>query len=183
MQNFLQDVRYGWRMIAKAPGFTALALLALALGICANTTIFSFINGLVLRPLTGVKDPDRIVAIYTSDFSSGQYGGSSYPDYLDFRSQLDAFEDLAAHEGTILNLNSEGEQSERVRGNYVTSNYFAILGVGARLGRTLQAADDAPSATPAIVISDEYWQSRFNSDPSIVGRTIKLNAQSYAVVG
>ena len=183
MQNFLQDVRYGLRMIVKAPGFTALALLALALGICANTTIFSFINGLVLRPLTGVKDPDRLVAVYTSDFSSGLYGGSSYPDYLDFRSQADTFEDLAAHEGAILNLSGQGDHAERVYGFYVTSNYFPILGVGARLGRTLQASDDAPSATPAIVISNEWWQSRFNSDPKIVGRTLKLNEQSYTVAG
>ena len=183
MQNFLQDMRYGLRMIAKTPGFTVLALLALALGICANTTIFSFINGLVLRPLTGVKDPDRLVAVYTSDFSSGPYGGSSYPDYLDFRSQADAFEDLAAHERTMLTLNGDDDQVERARGHYVTSNYFPILGVGARLGRTLQPSDDALSATPAIVISDQWWQSRFNSDPGIIGRSLKLNSRSYTVVG
>ncbi|HEX5964699.1 MAG TPA: ABC transporter permease [Pyrinomonadaceae bacterium] len=183
MQNFLQDVRYGLRMIVKAREFTALALLALALGICANTTIFSFINGLVLRPLTGVKDPDRLVAVYTSDFSSGLYGSSSYPDYLDFRSQADAFEDLAAHESALLNLTGEGDGAERLRGRYVTSNYFTILGVNARFGRTLQAADDTPSAAPAIVISDDLWQRRFNSDPNIVGRTLKLNTQSYTIVG
>jgi len=79
-------------MIAKAPGFTLLAMLALALGVCANTTIFSLINGLLLRPLTGVKDPDRMVAIYTSDYSSGLYGGSSYADYVDFRDQTNVFE-------------------------------------------------------------------------------------------
>ena len=150
MQNFIQDVRYGLRMIAKAPGFTVLALLALALGICANTTIFSFINGLVLRPLTGVKDPDRLVAVYTSDYSSGLYGGSSYPDYLDFRNQADAFEDLAAYEDALLNLSSEGDEVERLRGVYITSNYFAILGVNAKLGRTLQPADDTPSASPSM---------------------------------
>ena len=183
MQNFLQDIRYGLRMIAKARAFTVVALLALALGICANTTIFSFINGLVLRPLTGVKDPDRLVAVYTSDYSSGLYGGSSYPDYLDFRNQADAFEDLAAHEAALLNLSSEGDGAERLRGHYVTSNYFAILGVTAKLGRTLQASDDTPSASPAVVISDEFWQSRFNSDPNIVGRTLKLNTHSYTIVG
>lgn len=183
MQNFIQDVRYGLRMIAKAPGFTVLALLALALGICANTTIFSFINGLVLRPLTGVKDPDRLVAVYTSDYSSGLYGGSSYPDYLDFRNQADAFEDLAAYEDALLNLSSEGDEVERLRGVYITSNYFAILGVNAKLGRTLQPADDTPSASPSIVISDRFWQQHFNSDPNIVGRTVKLNTQSYTVVG
>ena len=94
--TILQDLRYGLRMIAKAPGFTVLATLALALGICANTTIFSFVNGLILRPLTGVKDPDRLVAVYTADYSSGLYGGSSYPDYVDFRDQTDVFESLAA---------------------------------------------------------------------------------------
>src|SRR5919106_1325214 len=98
MQNFLQDIRYGLRMIAKARAFTVIA--ALALGICANTTIFSFINGLVLRPLTGVKDPDRLVAVYTSDYSSGLYGGSSYLDYVDFRNQADVFENLAAADQT-----------------------------------------------------------------------------------
>ena len=183
MQNFLQDLRYGLRMITKTPAFTALALLALALGICANTTIFSFINGLVLRPLTGVKDPDRVVEIYTSDFSSGPYGGSSYPDYLDFRSQADAFEDLAAQQNARLNLNREGEQAERLRGEFVTSNYFTILGVNARVGRTLQPSDDTPSASPAMMISDELWQDRFNSDPNIIGSTVKLNTQSYTIVG
>jgi len=183
MQNFLQDVRYGVRMIAKAPGFTALALLALALGICANTTIFSFINGLVLRPLASVKEPDRLVAVYTSDYSSGLYGGSSYPDYLDFRNQADAFEDLAAHEGALLSLNDEGNGAERLRGLYVTSNYFSVLGVNAKLGRVLQTADDTPSTSPAVVISDQFWQRRFNSDPNIVGRTIKLNTKSYTVAG
>src|SRR5688572_9870559 len=121
MQTFLQDIRYGLRMIVKARAFTVIALLALALGICANTTIFSFINGLVLRPLTGVKDPDRLVAVYTSDYSSGLYGESSYPDFVDFRSQADAFEDLAAHEAALLNLSSEGDGAERLRGHYVTS--------------------------------------------------------------
>lgn len=183
MQNFLQDVRYGLRMIAKARAFTVLALLALALGICANTTIFSFINGLVLRPLTGVKDPDRLVAVYTSDYSSGLYGGSSYPDYVDFRSQADAFEDLAAHEAALLNLSSEGDGAVRLRGRYVTSNYFTILGVTAKLGRTLQASDDSPSASPAVVVSDEFWQSRLNSDPNVVGSTLKLNTKSYTIVG
>src|SRR5687768_16149475 len=98
--SILQDIRYGLRMIAKAPAFTVLAVLALALGVCANTTIFSLINGLILRPLTGIKDPDKVVAVYTSDYSSSLYGSSSYPDYIDFRNQADAFESLAAYEQT-----------------------------------------------------------------------------------
>src|ERR671918_569415 len=113
MQNFLQDIRYGLRMIAKARAFTVIALLAL--GICANTTIFSFINGLVLRPLAGVKDPERLVAVYTSDYSSGLYGESSYPDYLDLRDQADAFEGLAAYAPSVFTLTGDGDV-ERVRG-------------------------------------------------------------------
>ena len=120
---------------------------------------------------------------FTSDYSSGLYGGSSYPDYLDFRNQADAFEDLAAYEDALLNLSSEGDEVERLRGVYITSNYFAILGVNAKLGRTLQPADDTPSASPSIVISDRFWQQHFNSDPNIVGRPVKLNTQSYTVVG
>ena len=176
--SILQDIRYGLRMIAKAPGFTLLATLALALGICANTTIFSFINGLILRPLTGVKDPDRLVAVYTADYSSGLYGGSSYPDYLDFRDQADVFENLAAFDQTVLNATSESD-AERLRGFIVTGNYFDVLGVRAQLGRTLQPSDDQP----LVVISDSLWQRRFSADPTVVGRTLRLNDKLYTIIG
>jgi predicted permease len=173
----LQDLRYGLRMIAKAPGFTLLATLALALGICANTTIFSFINGLILRPLTGVKDPDRLVAVYTADYSSGLYGGSSYPDYLDFRDQTDVFENLAAADQAVLNATGDSD-AERLRGFIVTGNYFDVLGVRTQLGRTLQPADDQ-----SVVISDSLWRRRFNADPAVVGRTLRLNDKLYTIAG
>src|SRR6266850_4765397 len=182
MNTLWQDVRYGLRMIAKSPGFTLLAVLALALGICANTTIFSFVNGLILRPLAGVKEPERLAAVYTSDYSSGLYGGSSYPDYLDFRNQADAFEGLAAYDQTVLNLSGETE-AERIRGAYVTGNFFDVLGVKPKVGRTLQPADDKPSESQPVVIGDGLWQRRFNSDPAIVGRILKLNGRPYTVVG
>ena len=175
--SILQDLRYGLRMIGKAPGFTVLAMLALALGICANTTIFSLINGVVLRPLTGVKDPDRLAAIYTSDYSSGLYGGSSYPDYVDFRNQADVFESLAASDQTVLNATGETD-AERLRGYVVTANYFDVLGVKAQLGRTLQPSDDQ-----AVVISDGLWQRRFNGDQGVVGKTLRLNTKPYTIVG
>ncbi|HJP93206.1 MAG TPA: ABC transporter permease [Pyrinomonadaceae bacterium] len=175
--SILQDLRYGLRMIARAPGFTVLAILALALGICANTTIFGFINGLVLRPLTGVQDPERLVAVYTSDYSSGLYGGSSYPDYVDFRDQANVFEGLAASDQILQNATGESE-AERLRGAVITPNYFDVLGVKAQLGRTLQASDDQ-----AVVISDGLWQRRFNGDASVVGQTLRLNAKPYTIVG
>jgi predicted permease len=178
----LKDLRYGLRMIVKAPGFTVLAVLALALGICANTTIFSFINGLVLRPLTGVKDPHQLVAVYTSDYSSGLYVGSSYPDYLDFRNQAGAFEGLAAYQQTVLNLTGDTE-AERIRGEYVTGNFFDVLGVKASLGRTLHQADDIVAGTQPVVISDGLWQRRFNSDANVVGQTLKLGGHAYTIVG
>ena len=180
--SFLQDIRYGLRMIVKAPGFTVLAMLALALGVCANTTIFSFINGLVLRPLTGIRDPERVVAVYTSDYSSGLYGSSSYPDYVDFRNQADAFENLAAYEQTVLNATGETE-AERLRGVVVTGNYFDVLGVKAQLGRTLQSSDEQTSNEQPVVISDGLWQRRFSASPAAVGQTLRLNGKPYTIVG
>jgi len=156
--------------------------LALALGICANTTIFSFINGLLLRPTSGVKEPHRLVAVYTSDYSSGLYGGSSYPDYIDFRNQADAFEGLAAYEETVMTLSGE-DGAERLRGVYVMGNFFDVLGVKPALGRNLQNADDNRSETQPIVISYSLWQRHFHGDPSVIGRTLKLNGQVYPVVG
>ena len=121
--TLIQDLRYGLRMIAKAPGFTLLAVLALAIGICGNTTIFSAINGLLFRPIVGVKEPDRLVAVFTSDRSGSLYGTNSYPDYLDFRDQTDVFESLAASQPAELSSAGENE-AERRRGFIVTGNYF-----------------------------------------------------------
>jgi hypothetical protein len=151
--TIIQDIRYGLRMIAKAPGFTGVAMLALAIGICGNTTIFSVINGLLFRPLTGVKDPARLVGIYTSDFSGGLYGTSSYPDYLDFRDQTGVFESLAASQAAVLSSSGENE-TQRRRGFVVTGNYFEVLGVSAQVGRTLQPSDDQSSDSQPVVISD-----------------------------
>jgi len=178
----IKDITYGVRMILKTPGFTVLAVLALALGICANTTIFSFINGLVLRPLSGVREPQRLVGVYTSDYSSGLYGGSSYPDFVDFRNQADAFEGLAAYEETVLNMTGNSD-AERVRGVYVTGDYFNVLGVKASLGRTIQPSDDVAKGEVPVVISDALWQRRFGANPNIVGQTLKLNNHTYSIAG
>ncbi|HSE34211.1 MAG TPA: ABC transporter permease, partial [Pyrinomonadaceae bacterium] len=182
MNTLLQDLRYALRLIAKAPAFTGIAVLALALGICANTTIFSFINGLLLRPISGINEPDRLVAVFTSDYSSGLYGGSSYPDYIDFRNQADAFEGLAAYEDTVMTISGE-TGAERLRGVYVTGNFFDVLRVKPTLGRTLQTADDNPSQNPSVVISYSLWQRHFHGDPSVIGQTLKLNNQLYPVAG
>jgi predicted permease len=183
MGSLLQDVRYGVRMLLKQPGFALIALMALALGVGANTTIFSFINGLLLRPIAGVREPQRLVAVYTSDYDSGIYGASSYPDYVDFRNQAGAFEALAAYDEVVMSLTGVDE-AERLRGAYVTGNYFDVLGVGARVGRTLQPADDmTPGAHPVIAISHSVWQRRFGADPGVVGKALALDGVQYTIVG
>src|SRR5262245_52678608 len=164
MHTLLQDLRYGARMLINNPALTLIAGITLALGIGANTTIFSFLNGLVLRPIPGVKEPERLVAVHTSDYSSGPYGSSSYLDYVDFRDQAEAFSGLAAYAERMIILTG-GDEAERLRGVYVTSNYFDTLGVGARSGRLLGPADDATAgAHPVAVISYGLWQRRFGGD-------------------
>jgi predicted permease len=169
-------------MLLKNKSFAVVAIVTLALGIGANATIFSFINGLLLRPIAGVEHPDRLVGVYTSDYSSGLYGGSSFPDYLDFKQEADVFTDLAAYDSASLNL-SGVEKPERIRATLVTTNYFQVLGLGAHLGRTLGAADDAVSAPPVTVISYPFWQRHFGGDPSVVGRALTLNNKTYTIVG
>src|SRR5262245_522877 len=182
MHTLLQDLRYGARMLINNPALTLIAGITLALGIGANSTIFSFINGLVLRPIPGVKEPERLVAVYTSDYSSGIYGRSSYLDYTDFRDQADGFSDLAAYRNTTLTLTGN-DDAERINGVLVTGNYFDTLGVEARVGRTLRADDTIAGAPPVAVISHGFWQRRFGGDQGIVGRTITLDRREVTIVG
>jgi predicted permease len=170
-------------MLFKSPGFTLIAVFVLALGIGANTTIFSLINGLLLRPIVGVETPESLVAVYTSDFSSGRYGSSSYPDYVSFRDGAQAFEGLAAYGGAEASLTGN-DDPERLRGEAVTGNYFKVLGVGTVAGRTLLPEDETTaSGNPVVVISHNLWQRRFNSDPSLINRTINLDGRAHTVVG
>lgn len=182
METLIKDIRYAIRSLMKRPGSAAIAVITLALGIGANATIFSFVNGLLLRPLSGVEQPERLVGIYTSDFSSGRYGSSSYLDYLDFRQQAEAFTGMTAYDNATLNL-AGAEGSERLRGAYVTSNYFDVLGVRAQLGRTLTSEDDSAANANPVVISHGLWQRQFGADPGIVGRPVTLNNRAYTVVG
>jgi predicted permease len=182
LNSFRQNLQYSARMLWKSPSFSAVAILTLALGIGANATIFSFINGLLLRPIPGVERPDRLVGIYTSDYSSGPYGGSSFPDYVDLRQQATAFSDLAAYDSASLNLSGVATP-ERLRVGLVTSNYFQVLGIGSHLGRTLRAEDDASGAPQTVVLSHAFWQTHFGSDSSVLGRALTLGDKPYTVVG
>src|SRR5439155_2658303 len=168
------DLRYAFRTLRNAPAFTAIVILTLALGIGANTAIFSLTDQVLLRRLP-VKDPDRLVLFENPGAFAGRQFNSntfSYPMYRDFRDRNAVFSGIVARFPTPLTLMTNG-QAERVSGDLVSGNYFDVLGVGAILGRTLTAADDrVPGAHPVAVLSYSCWVRRFGSDPGVLNRTI-----------
>lgn len=182
MQTLFQDLRYGARMLVKQPSFTLIVVFTLALGIGANGVIFSLVNALLLRPLP-VDKPQELAAVYTSDFSSGELGASSYPDYVAFRDRNQSFSGLVLYVPQPLSLNVDGV-NERTFGEIVSGNYFSVLGLRPALGRGfLPEEDRKPGAAAVTVISHKFWQTRFGGDAAIVGRNIKLNGQPFTIVG
>ncbi|MBO0860088.1 MAG: ABC transporter permease [Chloracidobacterium sp.] len=186
-ETFCQDLRYGARTLLKNPGFSLVTiLLTLALGIGANAAIFNFVNALLLRSIAGVAEPERLAQIYRT-FNGGSFGWSfSYADFADYRDQNTTLAGLALHRTRPIHLSAGGvdDAAERVRGSMVSGNYFSVLGVKARLGRTLAPQDgESPGGGPVAVISSGLWRRRFGADPNIVGRTILLNARNYTVIG
>ncbi|HZI17674.1 MAG TPA: ABC transporter permease [Pyrinomonadaceae bacterium] len=189
MRTLLQDLQFGLRMLWKTPGFTAVAALTLALGIGANSAIFSAVSAFILRPLP-VEDAGRIVRVFETQpgHAGGQQGGSldssfSYPDYLDYRDGARTFEGLAVYRMEQAALGA-GDQNEAVWGEMVSGNYFDTLRVRPALGRGfLPDENEVPGAKPVVVLSHSLWRDRFNSDRSLVGQSVTLNNQQFAVVG
>src|SRR5436305_3898547 len=178
----LQDLRYALRMLAKQPGFTAIAVLTLALGIGANTAIFSVINAVLLRPLP-YPNADRIMVLNESS-GPGQDYSVALPDYFDWRNDNTVFEHLAATHKESRNLSGiPGRDPERVSCASVTRNLFNVVGMSARIGRPFSEAEDKVGAPPVVVISDRLWRRAFNADPSVLGRSITLHDQNYTVIG
>jgi len=175
MQALIQDLRYGARMLFKKPGFTAVAVLTLALGIGANTAIFSLIDAVSLKTLP-VKDPEQLVAL-TSVTGAGERKYSfSYPTFHDLRERNQVFAEIFAYDGLALHL-SESGQTERVSGQLVSGNFFSGLGVKPLLGRVFSAEDDkSPGAHLVAILGHNLWRRRFSSDPNVVGKTIHLNS-------
>jgi len=180
MLRLVQDLRYAFRNLLKRPGFTFVAVITLALGIGANTAIFSVVNSVLLRPLPYAQ-PDRLVVI--NETSAGRLIGSSYANFLDWRSQSTVFENVAAlRPRESFNLTGVGE-SERLQGRLVTANFLSTLGIKPIRGRDFLAEDDQPGATPAVIISESLWQRRLSADENIIGKQLTLNGQTFTVIG
>jgi putative ABC transport system permease protein len=178
MESLLKDSRYAFRMLRKNPGFTVVAVVTLALGIAANTTIFSWINATLLNPIPGVSRQSEMVAV-----EMGRAGSFSYPDFLDLRARANSFDGLTAFAFAPASLTGDGKP-ERIWATMVAANYFGELGVKPALGRGFLAGEDkSPNGAAVAVISDRLWRRRFGADPAIIGQTIHLNTDPLTIVG
>ncbi len=199
MQTLWQDLRFGVRMLLKTPGFTAIAILSLALGIGANTALFSVVDALLLKKLP-VKEPERLVlfkSLASREFSPGSYTGNSNTDpvtgervmtsfpfqsFSRMREQASVLAEVFAFGNVGLNVNAGGE-ADVVSGQAVSGNYYTALGVQPVLGRLLSDSDDQPAASPVAVLSYRYWQRRFGGDPTVIDQQINLNNVAFTVIG
>jgi predicted permease len=181
VRTLWQDLRYGARMLRQHPGFSAVAVLSLALGIGANTSIFSFVNAVLLKPLP-VAEPARLVYVF-SGRPDTPYNVASYPDYVDLRDKNQGFSSLAAYSAVSVSFNDD-DQPETISGLIVSGNYFDTLGVRPALGRSfLPEEDKTPGSGAVVVISHALWQSRFGADAGVIGRKLLINGQPFSVVG
>src|SRR5918994_7669243 len=181
MDTLLQDLRYSLRRLAKSPAFTGIVVLTLALGIGANTAIFSAVNAVLPRPLP-YREPQRLVTIEHLYPSLDLEAPVSVPGFLDYQKKGRSFESMAVQTGWQANLTGVGEPV-RMQGQQVTGKFFATLGVPALLGRTIQPDEDAPGRERVAVLSYDAWQRIFGADPGVVGRSLALNGETYEVVG
>ena len=182
MGTLLQDIRYGWRQLLKHRAFTALAVLSMALGIGANTAIFSLVDTVLLRPLP-VREPSQLIAVDGVEHNGADFTLQSYLNYKDYRDRNTVFSGLLAYRFVVTSLSHNGV-NERAWGFDVSGNYFDVLGVGAALGRAISSDDDRmPGGHPVAVMSYKCWQQRFGRDPSIIGKDVIVNGRSYMVIG
>jgi predicted permease len=182
MRSLWQDLSHGFRMLARSPGFTVITVLTLALGIGANTAIFSDVNALTVRPLP-VADPNHLVALTAQQAGSQLLVGFSYPDFLDYRRQSEALSDMLAYEVDPVGLNAD-HRTDRPVVSYVTGNYFTMLGVKPSLGRLILPHEgQSPGADPVLVLGYTYWKSRFGADPEVIGKRVVINGHAVTIVG
>lgn len=178
-----QDLRYAWRSLSNTPGFTAIAVTCLALGIGINTTIFSVVDGVILRPFP-YADADRLVVLDASNARLGvSQGPISYQDYRDLRDESSTLAAVAAFTGRSLTIADGTSEPERYPGSTVSWNLFELLGTPPLVGRTFRQEDDQPGAEPVVLLGHEIWQNRYAGDPAIVGRAISINSRPHTVIG
>ncbi|HET9478996.1 MAG TPA: ABC transporter permease, partial [Pyrinomonadaceae bacterium] len=196
METLFKDIRYGLRGLLKRKGFAAIAVLTLALGIGANTAIFTLVNAVMLKSLP-VSQPEQLVLFsdttgegtsYEDSPGSGHWLRFSYASYRYFHDHNQSFQDIAALRSGVSRLSvrraeTQGAAATRASGQLVSGNYFSVLGAGAMRGRVLTPEDDKANAPPAAVMSHRYWTEQFNSDPSVVGQTFVINGTNFTVVG
>ena len=182
METLWQDLRYGYRMLRKNPGFTAIAVVSLALGIGANTAIFSVVNAVLLKGLP-FNEPDRLVMVWEDVSFAGFPRNTPAPaNYVDWRSRNEVFDDMAAVAERSFSLTGDGEP-ERIVVHGATGTFFRLLGVGPVLGRTILPDDDKPEANKVVVLSYKLWQQRYGGDASIIGRELLLSGEKHTVIG
>jgi predicted permease len=182
MQTLLQDVRYAARMLLKKPGFTLIAIVTLGLGIGANTTILGMLDALLLRPLPGIAEQERLVQIGTTNNGRG-FDSVSYADYRDYRDQNSTFVGIAAESEQQFHLGTE-KTAARIKGALVTGNYFEVFTVKAAQGRLIEPSEaEIEGANPVAVISERLWLNQFDADASVLGQTISLNSHPYTIIG
>ena len=178
IENFVRDLQYAVRMLRRTPLFTVVAVSTLALGIGANTTVFTFVDNILLRSLP-VRNPQQLGVL-----NWGEMVNISYPNYLDFRARNRVFSSVIAYRFNPANLSIHARENFRIYGYEATGNYFETLGIKPLLGRFFSPTeDDKPGANPVMVISHSYWQSHFAADPNVVGRGIKVNGYPFTVIG
>jgi hypothetical protein len=181
VSTLFQDLRYALRSLLHTPRLTLAAVLSLGLGIGANTTVFSWVQGVLLRPVPGALDPDRL-RVPVLESREGQSRAWSYPNFRDFRDRS-TLTDLVAQDDLAMSIAVDG-QAERTFGALVSGNYFRVMGVQPALGRMLAEADDrVPGGHPVAVISDAYWRRRFGGDPAVIGRAVIVNSVPMTIIG
>src|ERR1051325_587483 len=181
MNSFWQDVRYGLQTLVKNPGFTIIAVISLALGIGVNTTMFSLLDAVMLRSLP-VQHPEQIVDIATRESGGDPHRDFSYPLYAGLRDHNDVLSGMIAYVDVSVGLTA-GDQTERINAEFVSANYFSVLGIQPAFGSAFAADDERPGAPRAAVISYALWKRRLSGDPAALQKTIALNGRTFSIVG
>src|SRR5688500_11233899 len=177
-----QDLQFAVRLLIKDKWFTLVAALALALGIGVNASVFTFVNAVLIRGLP-VDEPDRVLAINSRDPVRDRQMGVSYLDFKDWRAATKTFSLLAAYNFSVMNVSEEGRAPERFNGTFVSADAFRILGQRPVLGRDFLPEDDRPGAPAVILIGNGVWKNRYGSDPTVVGRTVRVNDVPSVIIG